>query len=70
MVSPIPITEPRAIVNRTVLIHVQLAASVLCRLTSKTSMSLVAPLVFSWVLGCMEAREGGARQKEHFASRL
>lgn len=33
-------------------------------------MSPTAPLVLTWVLCHVEAREGGAGQKEHFASRL
>lgn len=48
----------------------QLAASVFHRLTSKTTMSPTAPLVLTWVLCHMEAREGGAGQKDHFVSRL
>lgn len=62
--------EQGAIVNRTVLIHMQLAASVFHRLTSKTTMSSIASLVFAWVLHHMETRGGGAREKEHFVFRL
>lgn len=71
MVSPIPVvTVLGAIVNRTILIHMQLAASAFHTLTSKTTMSPLAPLVLAWVLCHMEARGGGARQKEHFVSRI
>lgn len=48
----------------------QLTASVFHRLTSKTTMSPTAPLVLTWVLCHVEARKGGAGQKEHFVSRL
>lgn len=71
VVSPISLDiEQGAIVNRTILIHMQLAALVFHRLTSETTVSPIAPLVFAWVLHHMEAGEGGAREKEHFVFRL
>lgn len=71
MVSPIPVvTVQGAIVNRTMLIHMQRAASAFHTRTSETTLSPLAPLVLSWVLCHMEARGGGARQKEHFVSRI
>lgn len=58
VVSPIFLDiEQGAIVNRTILIHMQLAASVFHKLTSKITLSLIPPLVFAWVLHHMEAGE-------------
>lgn len=48
------------IVNRPFLIHMQLAASVFHRLTSKTTTSPIAALVLAWVLHHME--EAGKRK--------
>lgn len=56
--------------NRKILIHMQLAALVFHRLTSKITMSPIAPLFLAWMLHHMEARREGAREKEHFVLSL
>ena len=62
--------EQGTIVNRTILIHMQLAASVFHRLTSKTTVSPIAPLVLAWVLHHMDAREEEPRKRNTLSSDL
>lgn len=71
MVSPVSLAiEQATIVNRKILIHMQLATSAFHRLTTKTTRSPIAPLFLAWVPHHMEAREEGAWEKEHFVFRF